>query len=247
MGFKIEEIDRNIVSVNGHQFPVDADLKLNKNKQEWFTKAFRERYGFENKPQLFQSYMRTGNVSRLFARNSILQVMTERKTKGTKIIPGYGVFLAPTYVRFVINRNGELVGRAFSKFVGLSKEFAGSIDSIVAQMTNYYNQKYDEYFDRVEKGCFFPTTRSGVSDHRVFETHLLPTGVYAHWVPAGKRIQVKYSVAETVYHFANTDLADLGHILYLANEKRNQALDMLRKERYTPIEHMTIQQFIAQM
>ena len=210
MAFKIEQLDTNIVSVDGHQFPVDSDLKLNTKKSEWFTKCFRERYGFENKPQLFRSYHRAGQISRAFAKNSILQVMTERKVKGTRILPGFGVFTSPTYIRFLIAANGELVGRAFAGYAGIDSVFrSATTEGLIVQLTNHYNKHYDEFFDQVEKNCFFPTTRA-ISPHRRFESHLLPTGVHAHYSANGKRIQVKYNVGHDTKHFANTDLQDSG-------------------------------------
>lgn len=251
-------VGKNVATINGHQFPIDSDLTLEKafgTERAWKTESigkcfhFNPVVGDEISTETFVTYGQALEESVAFNRRGKMRRLFEHKEEGVKIIPGHGVFLLPSKMTVIKSSPRKIKIRVFSG-THLAQEFINKDPKqMVHEAANHYYRNLREFTDTVNASLWYPVKyrRKQALVVRGFE---LPDGVRVYTNTDGRTIGVHYtSIEEGRSMFlgtATTDL-ELGKMLNTADRIRQKEQQRAAAYRYIAPSFIQLSQYMRRV
>lgn len=211
-------VGKNVVRILNREFPVDTDLAMLKLDSEycaWRVDSLHQSHPFmpiehdKVTKETFQTYKKALDTSLAFNRHGKMRVLFERKEKGTKIIPGHGVFILPSKMTIVQSGQRNIKLRVFAGS-SLSHDFhSDNYSDMVALASAYYCQNIREFTDSINESLYYPV-KYNRKEVREYKDIILPDGVTA---------MARSKIGDEVYYSSSEN----GHV-YLGTAKSSKEL-----------------------
>ena len=251
-------VGKNVAVILGHEFPIDADLNLDKwfdGQRAWRTENAVKTYPFTPiidgnvSAATFLTYDKALHESIAFNRRGKMRQLFEKKEEGVKIVPGHGVFILPSKMTVVRSGQRHVKIRVFSGTEHSAEFVNKDYKQMVLEAANHYYKHLREHTDSVNDNLWYPVKYRRTTP-LVCNGFEIPDGVRVYTANEGKSIEVHYTSIEenkAVYLGTARNAHELGKMLNTADRIRQKEQQAAAVYRYVNPSFVQLSQYMRRI